>query len=210
MKEAKQKHKDRPMRSQVSPITKAWREDINRALEVINRGGVILYPTDTIWGLGCDATNEEAVRRIYAIKHREDAKALISLVDSDAKIQFYVRDVPYIAWDLIDISVKPTTIIYDHARNLAPNLLAEDGSAAIRITNEPFSKELCFRMRRALVSTSANISGLPAPRRFDDIPQHILDAVDYVCTSRRNERNNPPASSVIKIGSDCSIKVIRE
>lgn len=186
-----------------------YREDISKAIEVMNRGGVILYPTDTIWGLGCDATNEEAVKRIYEIKRRNDAKALITLVDSEAKIDFYVREVPEVAWQLIDVAERPLTIIYDGARNLAPNLLAEDGSAGIRITKEEFSRNLCIRMRRAIVSTSANISGEPSPKCFADISPEILKAVDYVCTSRRNETHNPPASNIIKLGVGGEVKVIR-
>lgn len=186
-----------------------YREDISKAIEVMNRGGVILYPTDTIWGLGCDATNEEAVKRIYEIKRRNDAKALITLVDSEAKIDFYVREVPEVAWQLIDVAERPLTIIYDGARNLAPNLLAEDGSAGIRITKEEFSRNLCMRMRRAIVSTSANISGEPSPKCFADISPEILKAVDYVCTSRRNETHNPPASNIIKLGVGGEVKVIR-
>ena len=136
-------------------LTHEQREDISRAVETMRRGGVILYPTDTIWGLGCDATNAEAVAKIYAIKQREDAKALISLVDSEAKIDFYVPDVPDVAWQLLEVAERPLTIIYDNVRNLAPNLKAEDGSAALRITREEFSRELCCRMKRAVVSTSA-------------------------------------------------------
>ena len=136
-------------------------EDIRQAVKVLREGGVILYPTDTVWGLGCDATNSEAVRRIYDIKRRDDRKALICLVDSDARLQRYVRDVPDVAWQLLDAAVKPTTVILDGAVNLAENLIAEDGSIGIRITNEPFSKELCYRFQKALVSTSANISGQP-------------------------------------------------
>lgn len=188
---------------------KEYREDIKNAIDVMNRGGVILYPTDTIWGIGCDATNEEAVRRVFEIKRRNDAKALISLVDSEAKIEFYVREVPEVAWQLMEVADRPLTIIYDGARNLAPNLLAEDGSAAIRVTHEEFSRNLCMRMRRAIVSTSANISGQPSPRRFQDIAPEILDAVDYVCTSRRDESQNPPASNIIKLGVGGEVKVIR-
>lgn len=187
-----------------------WRDDIRQAVEVMNRGGVILYPTDTIWGIGCDATSEEAVRKVYEIKRRSDAKALITLIDSEAKLQFYVPDVPDVAWDLIELSEKPLTIIYDHARNLAPNLLAEDGSAGIRLTREEFSRNLCMRMKRAIVSTSANVSGEPSPRSFSDISPDVLQAVDYVCTSRREESTNPPASSIIKLGAGGLIKVIRE
>lgn len=176
----------------------------------MNRGGVILYPTDTIWGLGCDATNEEAVRRIFEIKQRADSKALITLVDSEVKVESYVRDVPEVAWDLIELSEKPLTIIFDGARNLAPNLLAEDGSIGIRVTREAFSRELCMRMKRAIVSTSANVSGQPSPRNFSEISEEILSAVDYVCTSRREEKENPAASSIIKLGSGGQISIIRE
>lgn len=190
-------------------MTAQYKEDIRRAVEVMNRGGVILYPTDTIWGIGCDATNEEAVRRVFEIKQRADAKALISLVDSEAKIDFYVRDVPPVAWDLIELSVRPLTIIYCGARNLAPSVLAEDGSAGIRVTKEPFSKELCFRMRRAIVSTSANVSGQPSPSCFADIPEEIKEAVDYVCTSRRREKSTGQASSIIRLGAGGEVQVIR-
>lgn len=186
-----------------------YRDDIRQAIEVMNKGGVILYPTDTIWGIGCDATNEAAVRRVFEIKKRADAKALITLVDSEAKLEFYVNDIPEVVWDLIEVAERPLTIIFDHARNLAPNLLAEDGSAGIRITKEEFSKNLCMRMKRAIVSTSANISGEPSPKCFADISPEILQAVDYVCTSRRNETHNPPASNIIKLGSGGEVKVIR-
>lgn len=186
-----------------------YRDDIRQAVEVMNKGGIILYPTDTIWGIGCDATNPEAVKRVYDIKHRNDAKALITLIDSEAKLEAYVTNVPEVAWQLIEVAEKPLTIIYDGARNLAPNLLAEDGSAGIRITREEFSKNLCMRMRRAIVSTSANISGEPSPKCFADISPDIINAVDYVCTSRRNEEKNPPASNIIKLGDGGEVKVIR-
>lgn len=187
-----------------------YRDDIRQAIEVMERGGVILYPTDTIWGIGCDATNEAAVRRVYEIKRRSDAKALITLVDSEVKVESCVREVPDVAWDLIELSEKPLTIIYDGARNLAPNLLAEDGSVGIRVTREEFSRNLCMRFKRPIVSTSANVSGEPSPRCFADISADILRAVDYVCTSRRDERQNPPASSIIKLGAGGEVKVIRE
>lgn len=186
-----------------------YRDDIRQAVEVMNKGGIILYPTDTIWGIGCDATNPEAVKRVYDIKHRNDAKALITLIDSEAKLEAYVTNVPEVAWQLIEVAERPLTIIYDGARNLAPNLLAEDGSAGIRITREEFSKNLCMRMRRAIVSTSANISGEPSPKCFADISPDIINAVDYVCTSRRNEDKNPPASNIIKLGAGGEVKVIR-
>lgn len=186
-----------------------YRDDIRQAVDVMNQGGIILYPTDTIWGIGCDATNADAVRRVFEIKQRDDAKALITLIDSEAKLEFYVREVPEVAWQLIEVAERPLTIIYDGARNLAPNLLAEDGSAGIRITREEFSRDLCMRMRRAIVSTSANISGQPSPKNFADISPQILNAVDYVCTSRRNETQNPPASNIIKLGLGGQVKVIR-
>ena len=186
-----------------------YRDAIRQAVEGMNKGGIILYPTDTIWGIGCDATNPEAVKRVYDIKRRNDAKALITLIDSEAKLEAYVTNVPEEAWQLIEVAERPLTIIYDGARNLAPNLLAEDGSAGIRITREEFSKNLCMRMRRAIVSTSANISGEPSPKCFADISPDIINAVDYVCTSRRNEDKNPPASNIIKLGDGGEVKVIR-
>ena len=137
-------------------------EDIKKAVEVLRKGGIILYPTDTIWGIGCDATNAEAVAKVYQIKQRDDSKAMICLVDSATRMQRYVRNVPNVAWDLVELATKPTTLILDDAVNLAPNLIAEDGSVALRVTDEPFSKELCYRFQKALVSTSANISGQPA------------------------------------------------
>lgn len=189
---------------------KEYRDDIRRAVEVMGHGGVILYPTDTIWGIGCDATNEEAVRRVFQIKRRDDSKALISLVDSEAKLQFYVRDIPNVAWDLIEFAERPLTVVYDGVRNLAPNLLADDGSAGIRMTREEFSRNLCMRMRRAVVSTSANVSGQPSPCCFSDISPEIIAAVDYVCTSRREEKANPPASDIIKLGAGGLVRIIRQ
>ena len=184
-------------------------EDIKKAIEVMRQGGVILYPTDTIWGIGCDATNEEAVRRVYEIKQRDDSKALICLVDSDARLQRYVRNVPDVAWQLIDCVEKPTTLILDGAVNLAPNLIADDGSIGIRITKEPFSHELCFRFQKAIVSTSANISGEPAAQNYRDIDPRIIEQVDYVCWSRRQEHQPHQPSSIIKLSSDGEVKVIR-
>ena len=184
-------------------------EDIRQAIEVMRKGGVILYPTDTIWGIGCDATNEEAVRRVYQIKQRDDSKALICLVDSDARLQRYVRNVPDVAWQLIDCIDKPTTLILDNAVNLAPNLIAEDGSVGIRITQEAFSKELCFRFQKAIVSTSANISGEPAAQNYRDIDPKIIEQVDYVCWTRRQEHKPHDPSRIIKLSSDGTVKIIR-
>lgn len=185
-------------------------EDIKNAVEVLRHGGVILYPTDTVWGIGCDATNAEAVAKVYKIKQRDDSKAMICLVDSDARLQRYVREVPAVAWDLFELADKPTTVILDGAVNLAPNLIAEDGSIAMRITREEFSKELCFRFQKALVSTSANISGQPPAANYCDISQEILDAVDYVCFSRRQEHKPHTPSSIIKLALDGEVKIIRK
>ena len=184
-------------------------EDIQKAVECMRKGGVILYPTDTVWGIGCDATNPEAVEKVYAIKRRNESKALICLVDSDARLQRYFRNIPDIAWELIDLSVKPTTVILDNACNVAPNLVAEDGSLGVRGTQEPFSKELCFRMQKPIVSTSANISGEPTAENFCDISPDILEAVDYVCFSRRQEHKPHKPSAIIKLTSDGCVSVIR-
>ncbi len=189
-------------------------EDIRNAVETMKRGGVILYPTDTVWGIGCDATNPEAVKRVYDIKQRDDSKALICLVDSDARLQRYIRNVPDVAWQLIDslkeAESKPTTLILDGAINLAENLIAEDGSIGIRITNEPFSKELCYRFQKAIVSTSANISGEPAAQNYCDIDSRILEAVDYVCWSRRQEHKPHTPSSIIKLKANGEVTIIRK
>ena len=185
-------------------------QDIKNAIEAMKKGGVILYPTDTIWGIGCDATNAEAVKRVYDIKQRDDSKALICLVDSDDRLQRYVRNVPDVAWQLIDCVEKPTTLILDGAVNLAPNLIAEDGSIGIRITKEAFSHELCYRFQKAIVSTSANISGEPAAQNYRDIDPRILEKVDYVCWTRRQEHQPHQPSSIIKLSADGQVVIIRK
>lgn len=185
-------------------------EDIKKACQVMSEGGIILYPTDTIWGIGCDATNAEAVRRVYEIKQRSDSKAMLVLVDSPVKVDFYVQDVPDIAWDLIELADKPLTIIYSGARNLAPNLLAEDGSVGIRVTNEEFSQRLCRQFRKAIVSTSANISGQPSPACFSEISEEIKSMVDYVVGYRQDEVGQPKPSSIIKLDKGGVIKIIRK
>lgn len=185
-------------------------EDIKNAFDVLVAGGLILYPTDTIWGIGCDATNEEAVKRVYELKKRVDSKALITLLDNSVKLDYYIKDVPDIALDLIELSDKPLTIIYDDARNIASNLVAKDGSLAIRITKEKFSHELCKRFRKALVSTSANISGEPAPANFSEISEEIKNGVDYIVQYRQDDTSKAKASSIIKLGKKGEVKVIRE
>ncbi len=184
-------------------------EDIKNAVEVMKRGGVILYPTDTVWGIGCDATNAEAVARIYKIKKREETKAMICLVDSDNRIQRYVRNVPEVAWDVMNLATEPTTVILDGANGLAENLIAEDGSIAMRITREEFSKALCYRMQKPIVSTSANISGEPTAQNYRDISEEIISQVDYVCATRRNEHKPHKPSSIIRLRQDGEVTIIR-
>jgi len=184
-------------------------ESIKRALEVLNKGGLIVYPTDTIWGIGCDATNQEAVRRIYELKHRQDSKSMLVLMDSAAKLNAYVSEVPDVAWDLVELSDKPLTIVYPGARNLAPNLVAEDGSVGIRITREIFSKTLCERFKRPIVSTSANVSGQPSPANFGLIAREILDGVDYVVDFRQDETKPASPSSIIQLSVGGEVKIIR-
>jgi L-threonylcarbamoyladenylate synthase len=185
-------------------------EDIKRAIEVLKQGGVILYPTDTIWGIGCDATNQEAVEKLYTIKQRDKSKSMLILLDNDAKLQGYVEDVPDIAWDLIDLADKPLTIIFNGAKNLAPNLINSDGTIGIRITSEAFSQQLCMRFRKPIVSTSANIAGQTPPQNFHDIDPEIIDAVDYVVQYRQEENYQQHPSSIIKLGSGGEIDIIRK
>lgn len=183
--------------------------DTKNALEVLKNGGVILYPTDTIWGLGCDATNAEAVAKIYKIKKREESKALICLVDDANRMQRYFRNVPDVAWDMVDYATTPLTLILDGATGVAPNLIAEDGSLGIRVTHEEFSRQLCYRFQKAIVSTSANISGEPAPKRFSDIPDEIKEQVDYVVQFRRGEKAAQAPSKIIKLSLDGEVHIIR-
>lgn len=191
-------------------MNEIMKEDIRKACEVMQKGGVILYPTDTVWGIGCDATNEDAVKRVYEIKKRADSKAMLVLVDNAVKVDFYVDGAPEVAFDLIELSTKPLTIIYDKAKNLAPSLLAEDGSVGIRVTSEEFSNQLCYRFRKAIVSTSANVSGTPSPAAFHEISDEIKQAVDYIVQSRQDEKAKSKPSSIIKLGSGGQVKVIRE
>ena len=195
------------MRNREWPFDK---EDMAEAVRVLKAGGVILYPTDTVWGLGCDATNAEAVERIYRIKQRQDSKALIVLADSEAMISRYVAEVPEVAWDVIELATRPTTVIFDRGLNLAPNLLAQDGSVGIRLSREAFSSQLCFHLRKTVVSTSANVSGQPSPRIFREIIEEIRQQVDYVVRYRQDDITPASPSSVIKLGRGGEVKIIRE
>jgi len=189
--------------------------DLQTAVQIMQKGGIILYPTDTIWGIGCDATNADAVKKIYALKQREDSKSMLCLLDGAGKLQGYV-DVPDAAWQLLEATTpeeeyesRPLTIIYPHARNVANNLVAEDGSIGIRITNETFSHALCERLHHPIVSTSANISGEPTAKNFSQISQAIRDGVDYICHYRRNDTTEHKPSSIIKINPDNTFLIIR-
>lgn len=184
-------------------------EIIKEAVEVLHQGGVILYPTDTIWGLGCDATNSDAVKRIYSIKKRDDSQSMLVLLDIESRLQYYVKEVPEIAWQLIEVSDRPLTIIYPGARNIAPELVAGDGSIGIRIVNDEFCSSLIARFRKPLVSTSANISGEAAPGNYNAISDTVKALVDYIVPLRMEEKDKKTASSIIKIDTDGRFKIIR-
>lgn len=185
-------------------------DDLKKACEVLRKGGVILYPTDTIWGIGCDATREDAVKRIYEIKRRSDSKSMLVLLDSPDKLNRYIGDLPDIAPDLIECSDKPLTIIYSGAKNLAANLIASDGTIGIRITKEEFSKKLCRRFGKPIVSTSANFSGEPAPANFSEINPEIFRLIDYAVNYRSDEKQKSNPSSIIRLEENGTIKIIRE
>jgi L-threonylcarbamoyladenylate synthase len=183
--------------------------EINKALQILKEGGIILYPTDTIWGIGCDATNEDAVKKIYKLKQREDSKALICLVADDRMLKKYVNQVPAVALNIIEVTDKPTTIIYDEAKNLAKNLIAEDGTIAIRIPDDEFCYQLSRKLNGAIVSTSANISGFPAPKSFKEIAPEVLKGVDYVVNLQHEKIYTKP-SSIFKLSNNGVFKIIRE
>lgn len=191
-------------------ITEEFRADVAKAVEILRNGGVVLYPTDTVWGIGCDATDDEAVRRIFAIKQRAEAKAMITLVDGLPMLDRYTENIPDVAEQLIEEAVSPLTIVLDRPRGLAPSLLAPDGSAGFRVTSEEYSRELCRRLRKPVVSTSANISGSPTPRFFKEISQEIIEAMDYVSSYRRDDNQPRRSSSVIKISDDATFQILRK
>ena len=190
--------------------TRYEKEDLQQAAETLRKGGIILYPTDTVWGIGCDARQEDAVKKIFALKQREDSKSMLCLLDSPAKLQGYVDEIPYMAWDLIELATRPLTIIYPGAKNVAPSLLAEDGSLGIRITQEKFTQALCNAIHGPIVSTSANISGEPTARTFAEISEAIRSGVDYIVRYRREDTTPHQPSRIIKLGVHNEIKIIRE
>ncbi|MFD1163162.1 L-threonylcarbamoyladenylate synthase [Hwangdonia seohaensis] len=183
--------------------------EIKNALQVLKNGGLILYPTDTVWGIGCDATNPEAVKKVYKLKQREDSKALICLVADDRMLKKYVKKIPEAAYSIIDISEKPITIIYDEAQHLASNLISDDGTIAIRIPDDDFCYQLSRKLNGAIVSTSANVSGQPTPKSFKEIAPAILKGVDYVVNLHHEKICDKP-SSIIKLSNSGIVKVIRE
>jgi len=186
-----------------------FEDDIKNSLKILRDGGVILYPTDTVWGLGCDATSQKAVEKIFSIKERSESKSLIILVDSEAMLERYVKEIPAVASEITGLSDTAVTIIYPEARNLAPGVASEDGSVGIRIAMDDFCKSLIGRFRKPLVSTSANLSGEPSPGYFGEIPETIKDAVDYVVMYKRDDRRKHKASPVIKVEKNGVFKILR-
>jgi L-threonylcarbamoyladenylate synthase len=185
-------------------------DDLINALAILQKGGIILYPTDTIWGLGCDATNNDAVQRLYDLKGRTESKHMLILMENPALLDRYVTEVPEIAWDLIGISTTPLTIIYPGAKNLAEKLIAQDGSIGIRFTSEKFSSELIRRFRKPVVSTSANFSGKPSPSVFSEIDKQIVKAADYVVKYRQEETIPSKPSGIIRLGPGGRVEIIRK
>lgn len=183
--------------------------DIVQCLKTLSAGGLILYPTDTVWGIGCDATNADAVKKVYQLKQRDDSKALIVLIDSADHLDHYVVDVPMIARELIDVAVKPLTIIYEGAYNLAPNVLGDQDSVGIRIPNDEFCHRLCERFGKPIVSTSANVSGHPTAKTFADIDASIVQGVDYAVQYRRDDTSRHQPSNIILLSRDGTFKIIR-
>ena len=187
----------------------SFTNDIIKAVEVLRLGGIILYPTDTIWGLGCDATNVTAVKRIYEIKQRQDTKSMLVLMENPNLLNSYIGEVPEIAWELIEVADTPLTIIYSGAKNLASNLLANDGSIGIRITNEPFTQQLIQRFRKPIVSTSANISGQKTPQNFVEISDEVKKSVDYIVEYRQDDLTKSKVKDIIKLGVGGRIEIIK-
>jgi len=186
------------------------RDEVKNALDVINQGGIILYPTDTIWGLGCDATNTEAIQKIYALKQRAQEKSMIILLDTENKLESYIRDVPSIAYDLIEFAENPLTLVMPGAKNLSPDLIAADGSVGVRVSKHPFCQQLIQRLRKPLVSTSANISGQPSPQNFSQISDEIITGVDYVVDIDQHDLSIKKPSTIMRLDPDGKFEFIRK
>ena len=185
------------------------KNDIDKAIDILKKGGVILYPTDSVWGIGCDATSEEAVAKIYAIKKHQESKMMICLVANQFMLEQHVNKVPETAYDIMDFSEKPVTIIYDQPKNIAKNLIASDNTLAIRVASDPFCQRLINSFKKPIVATSANITGQPTPTNFSEIEETILKAVDYTVSVGRDIQNKS-ASTIIKLGNDGTVKIIRK
>lgn len=185
-------------------------EDTLKAVDFLRHGKIILYPTDTVWGIGCDATDDDAVRRIYALKRRSDSKSMLVLVDSLEMLSRYVERVSPEVIDLIEKSDRPTTVILPGAKGLAPSLAASDGSVGFRVSRDSFSAEICRLLGKPLVSTSANISGMPAARNFREISQEVISGADYACVTRRDDETERMPSRIVKIEPDNTITAIRD
>jgi len=186
------------------------KNEIKKAVEILRNGGIILYPTDTVWGIGCDATNAEAVEKIYKLKRRSDSKSMLVLVDSADRISRYVKQIPNLASDLIELSNTPLTIIYPQAINLAANLVADDGTIGIRVVNHEFCRQLIFALNRPIVSTSANISGEKAPQKLDEITDEIKNNVDFIVNNVFTGKPSNKPSAIIKLGLKNEVEVIRK
>ena len=183
--------------------------EINNALIILKQGGIILYPTDTVWGIGCDATNFEAVEKIYKLKKREDSKSLICLVNDFKMLNRYIEEIPEVAYDILKYTTKPTTVIYDKPLHVAENLIANDNSLAIRVISDSFANLLIRKFKKPIVSTSANISEKPTPKSFKEISQEVLKGVDYV-VNLPNVKSNKKPSSIIKLSNEGNVKIIRK
>ncbi|WP_372919156.1 L-threonylcarbamoyladenylate synthase [Salegentibacter sp.] len=186
-----------------------YKTEMQNCLETLKRGGLILYPTDTVWGIGCDATNADAVDKVYALKKRHESQALICLVSDYKMLNQFVEDVPEVAYDILKYADKPTTIIYDDPIRVAENLIADDNSLAIRVSKDKFSNEMVKRFRKPIVSTSANISGEKTPQSYAQISPEILKGVDYVVNLQRSKQSGKP-SAIIKLTNDGKVTVIRK
>jgi L-threonylcarbamoyladenylate synthase len=185
------------------------RDEVKKAFEMVQQGGIILYPTDTIWGIGCDATNTEAIQKIYALKQRAAEKSMIILLDTENKLESYIREVPAVAYDLIEFAENPLTLVMPGAKNISPALIAEDGSIGVRVSKHPFCQQLIQRLRKPLVSTSANISGQPSPQNFAQITAEIVEGVDYVVDVDQHDLSVKKPSTIMRIDPSGMFEFIR-
>jgi len=185
------------------------KDEVGKALKIIREGGIILYPTDTIWGVGCDATNTEAVNKIYRLKQRDEAKSMIILLDTENKLESYVSDINPLAYDLIEYAENPLTLVLPGAKNISPALISSDGSIGIRVCKHPFCQQLVQQLRKPLVSTSANISGKPSPQYFSQIAAEIVDGVDYVVDLEQHNMEIKKPSTIMRLAPDGKFEFIR-